>query len=213
VATAGSVLGVDLSSRMLDVARRRAEEAGLANIELLQADAQIHPFTPGGFDVAISRTGTMFFGDPVAAFANIARALRPGGRLALLVWQGTDHNEWFREMTGSLAAGRPPFAPPPGAPGPFAMADPGHGRSVLEAAGLDDVRFDGVEKPMWFGADADRAHAFLSDLGVSRFLLRDLDDEARRQALARLRASVEAHVADEGVVYPSAVWIVTARRP
>lgn len=212
-ATRGRVLGVDLSSRMLDQARRRAAEAGLTNVEFLQADAQIHPFEPGGFDLAISRTGTMFFGDAVAAFTNIAAALRPGGRLALVVWQGIERNDWFREMRESLAAGRDLPLPPPDAPGPFCFADPARGRAVLAGAGFDDIAFDGVAEPMWFGSDAEDAFGFLSRQGVARFLLRDLSPEARAEALARLRASVDAHVADEGVVYPSAVWIVSARRP
>ena len=76
-ASAGSALGVDLSSRMLDYARHRAAEEGVTNVTFAQADAQIHPFEPGAYDVAISRTAAMFFGDHVAAFRNIGRALRP----------------------------------------------------------------------------------------------------------------------------------------
>ena len=67
---------------MLDMARARAEQAGLQNVSFQQADAQVHRFKPATFNVAISRTGTMFFGDPAAAYANIAAALRPGGRIA-----------------------------------------------------------------------------------------------------------------------------------
>ena len=208
----GRVLGVDLSARMLEQARRRATEEGLSNVDLLQADAQIHPFPPERLDLAISRTGTMFFGDPVAAFANIRRALRPGGRLVLLVWQGIDRNDWIRELREALAAGRDLPDPPPDAPGPFCFADPERGRAVLTAAGFDDVVFTGVEEPMWFGATAEDAFDFLSRQGPARFLLRDLDPEARERALAALRASVDAHVGDEGVVYPSAAWVVSAGR-
>jgi SAM-dependent methyltransferase len=213
LAPRGRVLGVDLSTRMLEVARRRADEVGLSNVDLLQADAQIHPFEPGRFDLAISRTGTMFFGDPVAAFTNINRALRPGGRLVMLVWQGVDRNDWFHELVGSLAAGRDLPLPPPDAPGPFSYADPARSHAVLAAAGFEDVALEGVEAPMWFGPSVDAAYRFLSTMGFSRFLLRDLDPEARERALASLRAGVEAHLAGEGVVYPSAVWIVSARRP
>ena len=209
----GAPGGVDLSSRMLARARHRAAEAGLTNIDFLQADVQVHPFDPAAFELAISRTGTMFFGDAVAAFTNIAAALRPGGRLTLVVWQGIDRNDWFREMRESLAAGRDLSLPPPDAPGPFCFADPTRGRAVLAAAGFGDIAFDGVAKPMWFGADAEDAFGFLSRQGVARFLLRDLSPAAREDALARLRASVDAHLAGEGVVYPSAVWIVSARRP
>ncbi|GAA2149271.1 class I SAM-dependent methyltransferase [Nocardioides koreensis] len=213
LAPRGRVLGVDLSTRMLDRARRRAAEAGLSNVDLLQADAQIHPFTPAGFDLAVSRTGTMFFGDAVAAFTNIGRALRPGGRLVVLVWQGVERNEWFRELVGALAAGRDLPTPPPDAPGPFSYADPARSHAVLPAAGFEDVALEGVEAPMWFGPSVEAAFRFLSTMGFSRFLLKDLDEDARHRALADLRTSVDAHLADEGVVYPSAVWLVTARRP
>src|SRR5207302_7733270 len=101
----GSALGVDLSARMIAYARQVAAREGLTNVEFAQADVQVQGFTPASFDLAISRTGTMFFGDPVAAFANIARSLRPGGRLSLLTWQGPAGNEWIRELSGALAAG------------------------------------------------------------------------------------------------------------
>src|SRR5687768_2036780 len=114
-AHSGTALGVDLSSRMLDVARRLAADDGLSNVTFAQADAQIHPFEPASYDVAISRTAAMFFGDHVAAFTNIGRALRPGGRLALVTWQPLAGNEWLREISGALAAGRDLPSPPPDA--------------------------------------------------------------------------------------------------
>lgn len=212
-APAGWALGIDLSSRMLARARARAADEGIANARFEQTDAQVHAFEPGGFDVAVSRTGAMFFGDPVAAFANIGRALRPGGRLALLVWQQLADNHWIRDVREALAAGRTLPEPPPDAPGPFSLADPTRTRSILEAAGFVDVGFDGRHEPMWFGVDADDAERFLHALGLVRFLLADLDDDARARALADLRRSVEAHEGPDGVCYPSATWIVTAARP
>ncbi len=105
-APAGSVLGVDLSDQLLEVARQRAAAAGVTNVSFLQADAQIQPFEPASFDVAISRTGAMFFGDHGAAFANVRAALRAGGRLVLLSWQPLAANEWLQAIATSLAAGR-----------------------------------------------------------------------------------------------------------
>ncbi|MGP3913217.1 class I SAM-dependent methyltransferase [Nonomuraea sp. 10N515B] len=80
----GHALGVDLSEPMLARARATAIAEGITNLRFEQGDAQVHPFPEGGFDVAISRGGIMFFADPVAAFANIGRALRPSGRLAFV---------------------------------------------------------------------------------------------------------------------------------
>ena len=134
----------------------------IGNVSFEQADAQIHPFPAGSFDVAISRTGTMFFGDPAAAFTNIGRALRPGGRLVMLAWQGPGPNEWVRELSGALAAGRDLPAPPADAPGPFSLADSGRTRTLLASAGFSDIRLDALNGPMWFGSDPDDAHASCS---------------------------------------------------
>jgi SAM-dependent methyltransferase len=208
----GAALGVDLSSRMLDVARRRAAEEGIANVEFLQADAQVHWFDEGRYDVAISRTGAMFFGDPIAAFANIARALRSDGRVALLVWQALEQNHWIRDFSAALSDGRDLPAPPPGAPGPFSLAEPDRVHSILSAAGLVDVDLQGVSEPMYFGDDVGDAERFVRGLGFTSSMLGNLDADGRERALAALRASIEAHETEDGVFYPSAVWIVTARR-
>jgi SAM-dependent methyltransferase len=210
-ASAGSVLGVDLSSAMLAVARTRAEIEGLANVTFAQADAQIHRFEPVVFDVAIGRTSAMFFGDRVAGLTNIGRALRPRGRLALLTWQPAAVNEWIVAFTAALAAGRDLPTPPAEAPGPFTLAEPDIIHSVLVAAGYRDVAVDGERAPMWFGVDADDAFELV--LGLLGWMLDSLDDRARASATAALRATIEAHETPGGVLYDSATWIITARRP
>jgi len=207
----GDVLGVDLSAAMLDVARSRAAAEGLDNVRFLQADAQVHPLPAASFDVAVSRMGSMFFGDPVAAFTNLARAVRPGGRLVLLTWQGLDRNEWLTAVLAALAAGRHLPGPPPDAPGPFALSSPDRVRDLLTAAGWTDVRSTGVEAPVRYGRDVDSAHEFVS--GLLSWLLAGLDDAQRRQALDELRRSMEDHLEPDGVHYASAAWLVSARRP
>lgn len=209
-ASSGGALGVDLSAGMIAVARRLAAAGGLGNARFEQADAQIHPFIEGSFDVAISRTGATFFGDPRAAFANIARALCGGGRLALLSWQPLLANEWAGELTAALAAGRVLPAPPPGAPGPFALGDPGRVRQLLAGAGFTGIEIDPMQAPMWLGADPDDAYAFA--LGLLGWMLEGLDENSRARALAALRATVTAHSTADGVVYESSAWLIRARR-
>ena len=123
-AVAGSALGIDLSAQMLEHARRVSREERLANVVFEQADAQVHRFPAGGFDVAISRFGSMFFDDPVAAFGNIGRALRPGGRLVLMVWQARERNAWSTTIREAIAgdAELPPRRET--GPSPFSLADP-----------------------------------------------------------------------------------------
>ena len=211
-ASAGSALGVDLSSAMLEVARQRAAAEGLTNVRFEQADAQIHPFEPETFDVAIGQTSATFFGDRVAGLANIGRALRPGGRLVLLTWQPLPANEWIREFTTALAAGRDLPAPPPEAPGPFTLADPDVIRSVLRRRRLRRrQRSDGTTAPMWFGHDADDAYQLVS--GLLGWMLDGLDDAGRARALDGLRATIAAHETPDGVLYESATWTIRATRP
>ena len=209
-ASAGSALGVDLSSRMLDYARRRTAAEGVTNATFAQADAQIHPFEPGAYDVAISRTAAMFFGDHVAAFTNIGRALRPGGRLVLVTWQPLPGNEWIREISGALAAGRDLPAPPPDA-GPFSLSDPDRVRALLSTAGFADVELEGTTAGMWFGNDADDAHRFV--IGLMGWMLEGLDEAGRTRAIDALHAAMAAHETPDGVLFESAAWTIQATRP
>lgn len=209
-APAGSALGVDLSSAMLALARRTAAREGVPNAAFLQADAQVHPFDAGAFDVVISQMGVMFFGDPPAAFANLARALRPGGRLAVLTWQPFERNEWFRAVFTALAAGRPLTPPPPQGPSPFGLSDPDRVRRMLTTAGFTDVRLTDRHAPMRVGPDVDAAADYLA--GQFGWVVGDADDATRDRALGALRRSLTDHRTDRGVVYDSAAWLVQARR-
>jgi SAM-dependent methyltransferase len=208
--SSGTALGIDLSSRMLEVARSRAEREGVHNAAFIQGDAQVHPFEPASFDVAMSRTGSMFFGDQAAAYANIARSLRPGGRLALAVWQPMSENEWFTSFVGALAAGRDLPAPPPDAPSPFAMSDPDRVGPLLESSGFENVEFGEVRAPMSFGDTAAHAHEFI--LGQLGWLVADLDETSRRAAVAELLRTMQAHETPDGVQFGSAMWLVSGKR-
>jgi len=211
-AVSGSALGVDLSARMLARARERSRAEGLTNVRFEQADAQVYPFADQAFDVAISRFGATFFADPVAAFRNVGRALRPGGRLALLAWQELGKNEWLLALRGALAAGRTLPEPPAGAPGPFGLADADAARRILAEAGFAAVAFAEVREPVYLGASGDDAFGFVRTMGVTRGLLNELDDTARARALEALRTMLRAHESGEGVLLDSRAWLITARR-
>lgn len=209
----GFVLGADLSAAMLDQARQQAEAEGVRNIEFVQADAQVHTFDLAEFDVAISRFGSMFFSDKPTAFANIGRALRPGGRLLLVVWQPLSQNEQFATMFRTLAAGRDMPTPPPGAPSPFGLADPELARTWLAEAGFIDIDHEAVRGRFLFGAHADDATAFARRTSVAQSLLANLDDASKAHALDALSEAMQAHMTPDGVLFDSAAWFITARRP
>jgi SAM-dependent methyltransferase len=208
----GHVTGIDVSGPLLAEARRRSAAAGLTTTTFVQGDAQVHPFEPASFDVAVSRFGVMFFGDPVAAFTNLARALRPGGRLAVLSWQPLARNEWLLVLRRILAAGRSLPEPPGDAPGPFGLSDPDRVRRVLAAAGFASVHVTEVPRVVRLGADAEDAFDFVAGLGMTRGLIGGLDDDVRRAALDELRAALAAHATPDGVLLGAAAWLTTAHR-
>ncbi|MGW1676435.1 class I SAM-dependent methyltransferase [Saccharopolyspora sp. NPDC002376] len=206
----GSVLGVDLSSSMIELARELAARDELTNVAFEQVDAQVHDFPAQHFDIAVSRHGSMFFGDPVAAFRNIARALRPDGRLALLTWQPMERIEWMVAFRTLLAAGRELPKPPSRGPSPLSLSDPGVVRELLSDAGFADVQLRGLAEPMYFGRDVDDACDFITEQHA--WLLADLDASERARAVADLRADLAGHQTERGVLYDSAAWLVEARR-
>ncbi|MEU4561878.1 class I SAM-dependent methyltransferase [Actinoplanes sp. NPDC023936] len=207
-APAGHAVGVDLSSAMLDVARELAGRAGLANISFERADAQVHPFRSGAFDVVISRTGSMFFEGPRAAFANLCRGLAPGGRLVLLTWQQPGRQEWINEFARALT-GRELPASAPGGPGPFSLSDPDEVRAVLGAAGFTGIELTAVSEAMNYGRTVGEAHEFL--LGLLGWMLQGQDDARRAASAENLRRVLAGHATPDGVCFGSSAWLITAR--
>ena len=205
-------LGVDLSSLMIERGRSLAAAEGLTNATFEQADAQVHPFEPAAYDVAVSRFGAMFFADAEAAFINIAAALRPGGRLVMAAWRGVGDNEWLQCVFAALAQGRDLPVPPAGAPGPFGLADPDRVRAVLESAGFDGVELERLDQPLWLGTDGDDAYGFFKGTGIVRGMTKDLDDVQRTAALDALRQTMVDHDGAGGVEFRSGAWLTTATR-
>ena len=208
----GEALGIDLSSRMIERARSLASAQGIGNVRFEQADAQVYPFEDGFYDVAISRFGAMFFSDPVAAFRNIGRGLRSGGRLALVGWRGLEHNEWLQCIRAALAAGRELPRPPAEAPSPFGLAQPELVRSRLTEAGFGGVKFEPFDETFWLGRDAEDAATFIGNSGVARGLLEGIDGARRATALEELHRTMAEHETADGVVFGSSSWVITGSR-
>lgn len=204
---------MDLSEPMLEQARASARHEGLANVPFSQGDAQVYPFTPAEFDVALSRYGVMFFADPVAAFTNIGRALRPGGRAAFICASEPEGNEWiqaFDALRGILPVGD--FGKP-GAPGMFSLADRDRPLSILAAAGFEGAEAVRVEAAGNWGRDAEDAAAFMLNSGPGRHMLARAGTELQELASRTLTDVLRAHEADDAVWLRSVAWLVTASRP
>ena len=204
------MLGVDVSAPVLERARRLTEQAGLPHVSYLRADAQVHRFPAARFDLCLSRFGAMFFTDPRAAFTNIGQAVRPGGRLVLMVWQGRDRNEWFTLVRDAVGVD-----PPVGTPGTgdaFALADPDTTATILTAAGFVDIGTVDVREPVYYGPDVSAAYDFVTGMHHTRELLAHADAATADRARRRLRAALAEHDTGNGVHVGSRAWIITARR-
>ena len=210
MAQAGSALGVDISVPAIERARELTEAQGVRNVTFEQADAQVHRFPRARFDLAVSRFGTMFFAEPVAAFTNIGRALRPAGRLVMMVWQAAERNEWNAAIRRCLTGPEGPVAA--GGPDPFSLADPPVVTGILEAAGFADVTFTDVREPMYLGPDVATALDWIRGFACTREALDRLDPDAAARALGRLRVILAEHNGARGVRFGSRAWIITARR-
>jgi SAM-dependent methyltransferase len=206
-AHSGRALGVDVAAPAIERARQLASAEGLRNITFECASAEVYRFPQERFDLAMSRFGTMFFDDPVAAFANISRALRPAGRVVMMVWQASERNEWDITIRHSLGA-----TVPPGLPDPFSLADPSIVTEILEGAGFADVTFTDVSEPVYYGPDADAAMDWVRGFACTGEVLKRLDPTPAERALSRLRAALAAHLRDDGIWFNSRAWVVTARR-
>jgi SAM-dependent methyltransferase len=209
----GTVQGIDLSEPMLGVARQRANDAGLTNVSFAAADAQTQPFPGATHDAVISRFGTMFFDDPVAAFTNIRRGVRPAGRLVIATWQPLGLNDWLTVPGAALLRyGTLPETSPDG-PGMFAQADPDLVRATLACAGWTAIDSRAVTVTLRLGDDPASAAGYLADGGVGRAVLETVPAPARGAALQAVVDALVPHTTRDGVCLDAAVWMTTGTTP
>jgi SAM-dependent methyltransferase len=205
----GSVLGVDISEPMLDVALRRQRSTDL-QVAFRKLDAQTGDLGQGLFDAAFSRFGVMFFGDPVAAFANIRASLKPEGRLAFVCWRALNENPWMQVPLQAALPLLPPVAPTdPTAPGPFAFADPSRVRTILADSGYGSVTVNPFDADIG-GADLGQTLKLALSVGPLGRALRE-HPELADSVVGSVRDVLSKYLTSNGVLMPAAVWIVLAR--
>lgn len=211
VGTAGSVAALDISGPMLAEARARAAAADITNVDWQQADPACTVLDE--FDLLTSAFGTMFFGDPVAAFSNMRRAAAAGARLAIVCWRALPENPWMGVPMEAVARHLPPRPPPvPNAPGMFAFAQTERVTEILTAAGWASPRFEAldVELDIAAGRGLDEAVIQSTQIGAVNSWLRDQPGDIKALAIASLREALEPYATETEVRLPAALWLIAS---
>lgn len=214
----GEVLGIDCTESFIATAEEERAHAGAENVRFELADAMIAELPENYYDVAYVRFGMMYFQSPVRAMRNLRRALKPGGKLCMIVWRSlADNLAWRAAKEVALE-----FLPPPGddavtcGPGPFSMASEETDRAMLEAAGFVDVPlFKQIDVDIRLGRDVDEAVDFQLLVGPSGEIIREAGDEGARKLPAIREALAERfakHLGPDGVFLPSSTWAIMATK-
>ena len=214
VGPSGHVLGADVSRSSVEMARERVAAAGMHQAEIVLCDVSNHMFPANSFDLVFSRFGVMFFADPVAAFVNIRKATKPGGRLALAVFRSLHENTWATATVGALRHLLPPITPPgPEQPGQFSWGDAARVHRILGAAGFQDVGLTPHDPamPLAGRGGAAEAASFMTRIGPVARAMSDAPEEQRKKVRAALEAFFQSREGAQGIVFQGAIWIVSAR--
>jgi SAM-dependent methyltransferase len=219
VGPAGEVLGLDCTEAFLEIANRERDQAAFAHVRYELGDAQAHPLRENYYDVAFARFGVMFFESAVRALRNSYRALRPGGKVCLIVWRAlADNPAW-----GAAKAAALEYLPPPAdgaktcGPGPFSWADEETDRQMLAAAGLTRVElFERLDADICVGRDLEEALEYQIHVGPSGEIIREAGLEGQRrlpEVRERLKTLLRPYLREQGVYMPSSTWLIVARKP
>lgn len=208
VGAGGRVLGVDISEQLVGAASAQ----GLANATFEIGDAAAWPFESGSFDLVFSRFGVMFFGDPVAAFANIRRAMRADGRLVFICWRTPPENPWAAVPMRAAQPHLPPIERPgPEDPGQYSFGDRARVERILTQSGFRDVAIEPVDRMLTQGKDIPEVLERVGEFGPLARLFKEATPEQIAKAKAAIAEALKPHAKADGVVLAGACWLVRAR--
>ncbi len=207
----GELISSDASEAMLEIGRRRAEELGVANVEFKQLELEWIDLPTASQDAVLVRFGLMLVVDPAAALHEIRRVLRPGGRLAVAVWDGAEANPWATIPTRALIELGHSSPGDPGAPGMFALSDTEALSELIEDAGFVDVRIEALAAPR----SAASVDAFIEETTDLSFMFatvyRDLPEPDQARVRERITEMLRPYTREDGSVeLPGSALAATA---
>jgi SAM-dependent methyltransferase len=212
VAPGGEVVLSDVVAEMTAIAGARASALGRGNVSTRVLDLEDIDEPDGAYDVVLCREGLMFALDPARAAGEIARVLRPGGRVAIAVWGPRERNPWLGIVLDVVSAQLGAPVPPPGVPHPFALDDAGRLASLLTRAGLEDVQIDELPVPLRAASFDEWWERTRALAGPVAKILASLPAEAAEQLRGRAREAVHAYETPDGIELPGVTLLASARR-
>lgn len=213
--TQGEILGVDISEPMLDKATETAKEMSLSNISFEVKDVQVDVMPQNYFDIAFSRFGVMFFEDPFEAFKNIHSSLKEDGLLSFVCWQNASLNPWQSLSIQVIKEFLDLPAPAPKSPGPFAFEDKTYLEEILRESGFKGLEIlDNQEDIVMFSGKSIReaCEDYLTINPVVTEMLKNSKPQLTEEILEALVIKFSNFHKNDGLLFPSATWIVTAKK-
>jgi SAM-dependent methyltransferase len=212
VGPGGRVLATDIAPAILEYAAKVAADAGLDNVDTLEADGERLDVAEAAFDAAISRVGLIYFPDQQVALGGIRRALRPGGRLSAVVYSTADRNPFFAVPVAVIR--RRAQLPPPaaGQPGPFSLGGPGVAEETLARAGFHDISVEAVPSPLRLPSAADCVRFERESFGALHQMLAGLSPREREEAWTEITTELAAYEGPDGFVGPCEMLVVSGTR-
>lgn len=216
VAPGGRVLLSDVAPAMVEIAAARTTDGGDASAVEVGArvlDLEQIDQPDDSFDIVVCREGMMFALDPARAAREIARVVRPGGRVAVAVWGPRDRNPWLGVLADAVQEHTGNPVPPPGVPGPFSLGEPGALGGFLAAAGFERIQVDEVALPTHDATFEDYWHVRTALAGPLKRVLAALPPERLAAIKETVRAGLSRFQTPDGLTIPGLTYLASARRP
>jgi len=209
------IIGLDISIPMLNQASLSSSEMSISNADFQVKDVQTDELQSEYFDIAFSRFGVMFFEDPFEAFKNINQSLKQAGQLSFVCWQNASLNPWQSLSIQVIKEFLDLPAPPPKSPGPFAFEDKEYIEEILSESNFKEIKIDDNQEEivMFSGKSVREAcEDYLTINPVVTEMLKSSGDDLRETILTALMEKFSSYHKDDGLHFPSATWIVTAKK-